>query len=272
MTADDVAFLARAPNRAAVLQALAAEPLTRGDLRDRVGASRVTVGRITADLESRGWIERSESGYRATTAGREISQAYKRFVDTLETTRHLDPLLESLPTEAFDFELSALADAEVVVPTATAPDKHLDRLARLFGQSREVRLIAHAMAPRVTAANAEAAARIGQVVRGVVTPAVIESIRANPSVRERVRKTVDCGGIVLSRRPTVPFQFGVFDDVTIVSADDDVGVPRGIVVTEAPTVRQWALETFERLQAEATELGREAFAAEAAEPGTEDDS
>jgi predicted transcriptional regulator len=188
MSADDVSFLARSPNRAAVLSALSDAPCDRGELRERVGASRVTVGRITTDLERRGWIERTGNEYRATTAGAVVVAAYERFVDVVEAADHLEPVLDMLPVSSFDFDLAVLADSEVVAPTPTSPGHHLQRLRELFAGSNEVRMVVHAVAPRVVASCYDAARRGNHVTRGVVTPDVTEAIRADEAVREQVRE------------------------------------------------------------------------------------
>ncbi|WP_435365773.1 helix-turn-helix transcriptional regulator [Haloarchaeobius sp. DYHT-AS-18] len=254
MGAEDVAFLARSPNRAAVLAALVDAPCGRAELRERVGASRVTIGRITTDLEARGWVEQNTNGYRATRAGQTVVAAYERFLDVVDATHHLEPLLEHLPVEAFDFDLSALGDAEVVVPTPTIPNQHISRLGALFEQATSVSMVVHAMSPEIVASS-HATARDGDhVTKGVVTPIVTDAILANETVAEQVREMVGEGTLELSERPSVPFQAGVYDETTVISADDEAGVPRGIVETQSPTVREWALGEFERLQADATPL------------------
>lgn len=262
MSADDVAFLTRSPNRGAVLRALAADARDRAELREVVGASRVTVGRITTDLEQRGWVERDGTAYRATKAGRVVAAAYERFLSTVDSTRRLDPVLEFLPVEAFDFDLAALADAEVVAPTPTAPGAHLARLRELFDRTDEVWMVVHAVAPRVVASQYEATRDHGYVTRGVLTPEVSEAIRANDEVCERIRAMLETGTLELAEHESVPFQVAVFDDLATISADDETGVPRGIVVSDDPAVREWVLETFERLRAEATALSPAAFAAD----------
>lgn len=272
MSADDVAFLVRSPHRAAVLAALAETSRDRAALRERVGASRVTVGRITTDLEARGWVERDGNEYVATNAGRTVVVAYERFLDTVETTRRLEPLLEFLPVEAFPFELTALADAEVVRPTPTDPGSHLTRLRELFEAATEVRMVVHAVAPRVVAAAYEATLEGDHVTHGVLTPAVSEAIRANSDVRRKVRTMLDGGGMTLYERPSVPYQVATFDETAIVSADDEAGVPRGIVVSESPAVREWVHDEFERLSADATTLTADAFGAPGGDEGGGDDT
>jgi predicted transcriptional regulator len=259
MSADDVAFLVRSPHRGAVLAALAETPADRSTLRECIGASRVTVGRITTDLEERGWVDRRGNEYVVTNAGQAVAGAFERFLDTVETTRRLEPLLEYLPLEAFGFDLAALGDAEVVRPTPTDPGRHLSRLRELFEASDEVLMVVHAVAPRVVASAYEAAMAGDHHTRGVFTPAVTEAIRANPEVRRKVRTMLERGTMEIYERPSVPYQVATFDDTAIVSADDETGVPRGIVVTESPPVRAWVAEEFDRLRADATALSPEAF-------------
>lgn len=252
MSADDVAFLIRSPNRAAVLVALSDTPRDRAALRDHVGVSRVTVGRITTDLEARGWVDRHGGEYEATNAGRSVARAYEQFLDTVETTRRLEPLLEFLPVDAFGFDLAALGDAEVVTPTPTDPGRHLTRLRELFSEATEVRMVVHAVAPRVVASSYEVSLAGDHHTSGVVTPEVLEAMRANDEVREKIRTMLERETIDLYERPSVPYQVATFDGRALVSADDEMGVPRGIVVSESPEVLEWVTAQYERLRADAT--------------------
>jgi|GEM_PF-1632176 predicted transcriptional regulator len=263
MSADDVAFLVRSPNRAAVLAELTEAPATRAELRERIGASRVTVGRITGDLVDRGWVTQTDGSYRATSAGRAVSGAYEQFRDTVETTRRLEPLLPYLPVERFDFELTALSDAELVVPDATDPSRHFTRLRELFADAVEVTMVVHAVDPEIVAAQ-EAATRAGDHhTRGVVTTDLAAAMRADEAVRDRIASAVAAGGLALSERPSVPFQAAMFEDIVAISADDEAGVPRGIVCSDAPAVRTWLRAEFERLSADATPISADSFGADA---------
>ncbi|WP_435362021.1 helix-turn-helix transcriptional regulator [Haloarchaeobius sp. DFWS5] len=259
MSHDDVEFLARSPNRAAVLCELTTGPYTRAELRDRIGASRVTVGRITTDLEARGWVEQHGTGYRTTISGEAIATAYEEFVTVTDTTHRLEPLLEFLPTDSFDFGLAALADADVVTPTPTEPGRHLSRLRDHFKSANEVTMVVHAMEPEIVASNYETAKSRDFRNRGVLTPAVVEAIRSNPTVCEQVFEMVEADELEFYERQTVPFQLGIFDETTILSADDERGVPRGIVETESAVVRAWARDAFDRLRTDATVVSAARF-------------
>ncbi|MFC7176267.1 helix-turn-helix transcriptional regulator [Halosegnis marinus] len=256
MAHDDAAFLARSPNRVAVLGALAEEPMTRRELRAETGASRVTVGRVTTDLERRDWVRRTGQRYRATAAGRAVVTAFERLLDTTATTRRLAPLFEHLPLDAFDFEVTRLRDAEVVVPTPTAPARHVDRLAELFRGAGEVWMVVHAMAPRAAAASYEAAAAGDHVTHGVVTPNVLDAIRETDEVCEQIRELLAEGAMRLHVRPAVPYQFGLYDETAALSADDD-GVPEGIVVSTDAAVTEWTRERYDALRGDATPVAPE---------------
>lgn len=247
----DVSFLCRSPNRVAVLAALAAEPCDRRTLRDRVDASRVTVGRILSDLEDRGWVRRDGTDYTATTAGRVVAAAVDDLQSTLAAADRLGPLLDHLPVEDFDFDLRALADAEVVTPTPTEPTAHVDRISALFDGASDVSMVVSSATPGVVTVNHGRVVAGDQQLDAVATPAAFEVIRDHETMATQVAEMVDTGNVQFYERETVPFQFGIFDDVTAVSADGD-GVPSGIVVSDDEAVEQWAHAVFERLRADAT--------------------
>lgn len=247
----DVAFLCRSPNRVAVLSALAAEPCDRLTLRETVGASRVTVGRILSDLEARGWVRRDGTDYTATTAGRVVATAVDDLRATLAATETLDPLLDHLPVEAFDFDLRVLADAEVIVPTPADPTAHIDRLTALFDGASHVSMVVHSATPGVVTANHGRVVAGDQQLEAITTPAAFEVIRGHETMAGQVAEIVETGAARFYERETVPFQFGIFDGVTAISADGD-GLPVGIVVSGDERVEAWGRETIERLRDDAT--------------------
>lgn len=250
MQLDDIAFLARSSNRVEVLSALVDEPCDRRALRERVSASRVTVGRILTDLEDRGWVRGEGTDYVPTAMGRVVERSFDELRTTLATAAHLGPLLDYLPLDAFDFDLGALADAEVVQPTVSEPSAHVDYLASLFREADDVTMVVRGVSPRTVAANHERVVAGQQTLDAVVTPDVFEAARANEEVAEMVAELFDSDAVRFFERETVPFQFAIYDETTIVSADDEA--PQGIVVTDSEAVRDWARETAERLRAGST--------------------
>ena len=57
---DDVDFLTRSEHRVTVLETLADEPHEYTELKDLTGVSRVTLGRLLAQFEEKGWIVENE--------------------------------------------------------------------------------------------------------------------------------------------------------------------------------------------------------------------
>lgn len=254
MQLEDVAFLVRSPNRVAVLSALVEEPCDRRTLRETVGASRVTVGRIVSDLEDRGWVRREGTDYVATTAGRVVDRSVDDLLATLTATDALDSVLEHLPIDAFDFDIRELADAEVVVPTPAEPTAHVDRLTTLFSEASDVSMVAHSMTPSVVAANYERVIAGEQCFDAIVTPDVVEAVRTHDEVASMVAEMFAVDGFRFHQRETVPLQFGVFDGTTAISVDDG-GIPKGVAVSDSAAVERWGVDTLERLRAEATPVG-----------------
>jgi predicted transcriptional regulator len=81
---DTIEYLARSDHRVEVLDAIRTTPRTREEIRDLTDASRVTAGRIIADLEDRGWIVRRGTEYEATTSGRFVAREFSRLMRNLE--------------------------------------------------------------------------------------------------------------------------------------------------------------------------------------------
>ncbi|ELZ23340.1 hypothetical protein C477_02294 [Haloterrigena salina JCM 13891] len=82
----------------------------------------------------------------------------------------------------------------------------------------------------------------------VVHSATLEStLRSEPEYRElvaEIRAHEACTMRVADRELT--YYLGLFDDVVQIGVEDDDGIPRALVETDAAEIRAWAAETYER--------------------------
>lgn len=243
---DAVAFLARAPNRAALLDALRRDgPLDRRALRDRFDAARTTLGRNLDALEERGWVTTDDGGYAVTPAGAAVADDFAALRDTAEAAGRLQPALEWLTADAFPATLDAFADAAVVTADGGDPYAPVNRHVAALRSAERVRCLLP-----VVGLNALDAAR--ERVRAgesehelVVDSTVADVLRSDPSYAPGVEELAASDRVAVHVcDDDVPFYLGVLDDLVQVGVSDDDGVPRALVETDDAAARAWAAETY----------------------------
>ena len=257
-TLEDIEFLARSPNRIAVLDALCAGARERSTLLESIGMSRVTLGRCLAELEERGWIERDGHEYALTPLGELVIRAFGMLRETVATTRKLDAVIEWLPTAHLGFDLTRLADAEITVPTSADPYMLIRRSAVRLGEADDVRVVSHAMAAETLEANWRATTEGTQTFEAVFESDAIAVAAKDPGMRAHLRELLECErAAIYVYEGGIPYVMVITDDVVMFGLSDDEGTPRAIVETDDDTVYSWAEATIEDYREASRSLARE---------------
>jgi predicted transcriptional regulator len=252
---EEIEFLALSSNRVEVLQLLAAEPHSRGDLAAETGASQATLGRIIADFEERSWIQRTGGEYVATATGRIVADGFTDLLDILETERSLRNIVQYLPTDAMEFDLRHLADATITVPSQTRPNAPVQRLLDLLRDAEEVRTFSHAFNDQTIQVVQERVAAGEQRFSGVFSPGAIDALTADDRLQSRLETLrAESDASLRVRSDGVPLAVMIADDVVHMLLRDDNGVLQASLDTTAPAVREWAIETFDTYWASAEPL------------------
>lgn len=253
-------FLSRSPSRIAVLQALREQPSTRDDLREALDASRTTLIRVLTDLEDRGWIEASDRRYDLTPEGSFLADEITRLLENLETAQRLDGALAWLPVETFDFELQRLADAEVVTLRWNDPASMRLLAERLEGADR-VRSVATTVSREVADMLRTLTVEQAGSYEGVLSGAVLETIRGHPVLREQFQEVLASGRATLHRyegdRP-LPMLMVIDDEVAVCNHGSD-GPQMEAILTRDPGVRSWGETYVDELRADARPVSAEVF-------------
>lgn len=248
-------FLARSENRVAVLFALEGASLERAEVMEATDTSQVTVGRILADFEERGWLTRADGNYKLTAIGAMVAESLASFLDALDAGTHLQPVAEHLPTEAFDFELARLASATIIQPGPADPNAAMRTAARQVADSDHLRVLTHGFSTLVTDVLADRV-EAGEVrVEAVFAPEVYEAMLSAPDVTENLERLLAADDATLYRTDgEVPHILAIFDDGLGMGVDDDMGRPVAVLDVSDAVVRDWAIETFEHYRSNATEV------------------
>lgn len=245
---EDVQFLSRSAHRVAVLEELSAGPRAREELREATGASAPTIGRVLGDFEERGWAVRDGWAYALTEPGAFVAEHFSTLLDRLSTERRLRDVWHMLPGELDRFDLDLVADAVVTTTEPGDPYAPANRCASFYPKTDRVRgLDAALTAPHNFDALAELI-RDGLHVEFILPPAVSANLMSSYPESERTMRESD--NVTTWWSDELPmYRVIVFDDrVGVGGYDPDSGVLAVYVDSDAPELREWAIDTFERFR------------------------
>jgi predicted transcriptional regulator len=238
---EEIAFLARSPYRVRVLEALASRPFDRHALQEATDVPRVTLGRVLDALQERGWIRQRGKEYTISPVGTLVVEAFEPLVASVRTARKLRPIVEWFPTRELDFDLVHLADATITVPSRNNPLLPVRRGIERLQSADEVRLLSSVVVPEALEANRLATIQASQRFEAVFTTGAVETILDDPEMARRFAELLAAGRADVYRFDgDVPCVVAVLDGVVGRGLEDDQGLPRALIETEDPSVRDWA--------------------------------
>lgn len=259
---EDVAYLTRSPQRVAALRELADGPQTRTDLAEATGASRVTVGRTLGGFTDRGWVRRDGDTYRVTPLGRLVAEDLDRLLDAAAVGQRFRDVLALLPTDAIDVDFRAFADATVTYAEPADPTGPARRYAALMADAETVRVLSRTAKPAAIRYHREAVSDSEQSFAVVHTAGAFDAVTADAEMTAWLRDIAASGqGEHYRTDAEVPVDLMVADDTTVLMLTDDDGTRPAVVESDDPTVREWALDTFERYRRDATPVDAEELGA-----------
>lgn len=253
---DHVQFLAASPNRVALLRLLADGPRRPTTLTDAGSFSRSTVHRNLDAFVDRGWAEKSCGRYALTTIGRRVLSSYESLLDTIDAV-HNDPFFEHLNAPVADLPVSALDDATVVAASAGSPHAPLIHYADALSAVETDAF--YAVSPIVSQLINDASERFvedGTDIELVIDESVLEASRSEYSDALAAARQAENLTIFVAVEP-VSFGLSIFDDRAFVGAYDDAGRLQAILDGTSDSLRDWAMERFRELRADAVRLDRD---------------
>jgi len=259
---DEIAFLANSENRVAVLRLLVAEPLNHDEIRDRIGASRVTTARILREMEERDWVARSGQECAITPTGEWVCGAFTRLVDEVEAERRLREPLQWLPPDLLTFDVKRLRDAEIVVLEESDATAIIRRILEIRRESDRIRGLTRTVAPVFIETDWESTVHGDTQLDMVVTPDVLDTVRSHPTAAEQLREMLEEPDVHVSVYEDVPISVGIYDGEVGIDLTDEQGVVKAGLVTENEAVREWAVDLFETCRDEARSVAPDELAAD----------
>ena len=259
----EVEFLARSENRVAVLQLLATDARTRGELGEATGASQATLGRILDDFRARSWVRREAEGYVATATGQLLAEGLTDLLETVETEQKLRDIVPYLPTAALGFDLTQFADATITVPTQTRPTAPLQRVLERMRGAETLRAVSHTLNERSLAVIMDRVTAGEQSFEGVFAEAAIETLATDEESWTALTDLAASDAARLwVRSGDVPLAATVSDGAVTFLLRDDDGLVQAAVETERSAVRGWVTDTIDRYRETATPFTPAAYTAD----------
>lgn len=252
----DIEFLTRSEHRVQALRVLAEEPLTRGELSERTGASASTVGRILDAFESRQWVAKDGTSFEATQLGRHVHVGVQTLIGRMASERQLRPIWPHLPPEvAVELPFELLGDATVSVSSPDAPYRPIDRLLELLEGTSRFRFVGFELA-------------LFEVCRDELRDHILDGMTAEvvdpPEISEHLITTYPefCETVFATGRVTVrphddlpEYGLSLFDErVAVCVYDRSSGTMVGLIDTDDPEVYAWAEDRFRAYWDEASTL------------------
>jgi len=258
---DQIQFLAASKNRVQVLEYLSEAPADREELNEQTGISRPTLSRVLTGLEDQHWISQRGSECEITPLGELLADEFESLVESVETMQRLDGVIEYLPTDEFDFELTRLRDATITRPTRTDPGAPLRRAGELVDGADEFRFLTNTVVSPLAETLREQTVRGELTVVGVITDELLDVVGGSPEFGELTRETIESGHAEFYRYGGAVSQtLGLADGTTaaITQVDED-GYQRAQIETDDERVRSWVASTIEEARRESEPIPAEAF-------------
>lgn len=251
---DEIAFLANSENRVAVLQLLAEGPRNHDEIRDRIGASRVTTARILREFEEREWIARTGQECTLTPTGEWVCDEFTRLLDELAAERRLRESLQWLPSDLLTFDVRRLRDAERIVLEESDATAIIRRILEFRRSSDRIRGISRTVAPVFIENDWESTVQGDTHLDQVVTPDALDTIRAHPTAAEQLREMLEQPDVDVSVTEDIPISVSIVDGSVGIDLADEQGVVKRGLVSADDAVHEWAVDLFETCREEARQV------------------
>lgn len=263
---DEIEFLANSENRVAVLRLLAEGPRSHDEIRDRVGASRVTTARILREFEEREWITRTGQECTLTPAGEWVCEEFTRLLDEMAAERRLREPLQWLPADLLTFDIRRLRDAELIRREESDATAIIRRILEFRRSSDHIRGISRTVAPVFIENDWESTVEGDTHLVQVVTPDALETILAHPTAAEQLREMLEQPNVAVFVTGDIPLSVSIVDGSVGIDLADDQGVVKGGLVSVDDAVYEWAVDLFETCREEARQVAPDEIAVDHTTP------
>lgn len=241
-----VNFLTQSPVRVAILKHLSdADRLRKSELKERFDVSQVTLTRNLDALEERAWIRNHVREYELLPSGELIVDAVETMLETVEFVESIQPFLRWFPEDELEFDVTALADATVVVAESTNPYAPVNRHIEAMKTVDRFRCLLPVVGlPAMTVARETILERdTHQEI--IYSPEVQSTLQSDPQYRELLEDMHGCDNCRMRvAESEIRYYLGLCEERIQIGVQDDDGVPQALVETDRDAIREWATRTY----------------------------
>jgi predicted transcriptional regulator len=254
---DDIDFLSRSITRFELILLLDNhDKLSKTEIANHCTGVRTTRQRNLDALEERGWITSNEGGeYRITPCGEMIVDDFVSLLDTFELANELAEFFRWMPSEAFDLDPRALADAQVTVANSHDPYAAVNKHVEVLKTTTKFRALLPVVGRDALEVRWRQHQRAEIQDNIVVSTGVADVLESDSSYSSMVNDMLESECLEIhTHEEELPYFIGIYDELLHIGVGDGEGVPRALVETDSREVRDWAERKFEQYRMQATPL------------------
>jgi predicted transcriptional regulator len=247
--------------RSDLLAALETGPLSKTELVDRLDVSRSTVDRAVRELESYGFVRRTDGGVALAGSGRLVGRAVDRFERRLSELAQLQVLLEFVDTDDFALPAVVFESSDVYMNDRYEAENVASAIPPRIRNAERIDAVSKALSSTRSAKTIyEAIVEEGVTFRSVYAVSMASFIKAwGSEERRRMAETGNYEAYVTQRDVPVSvfnFTFADREEIAIFVYDDQSNLI-GVVVNDDPEAVAWGREVYRDYRADAFEITAE---------------
>lgn len=253
---EDVQFLTGSCHRAEILRVLCTAPYRPTDLCDRVDVTRTTVQRVLAGFLDRQWVVKSDGRYRATLTGQRVLDRLDELHEEIERARELGPLAAHVGQLGDALPETALTEGDVTATAEQGPLAVVDEFVEWFeaGAGGHVRALSPVVARTFNDVAAELLEADTTIDLVIDRTALEQSTEAFPAATRRGVEDDNVDVFVSPERLSTGL--AVRPASTCLVVYDDDSSPKAMLQSEDESVRDWAVDYYRRVEAQAEPLAK----------------
>lgn len=230
-------------------------PHRKCELADVVAESRSTIDRAIRELETAGFVARSDEGYRTTLAGELALAEHERHTDRVEGLSELRDTLSELPADV-PLDGALFEDPDVAFPTRHSPNEPVEALEEILSEAERVSVFGSGVIPKSVGVFRQRIVEEGMTADFVLTEGVVEWLLTRR--QDDLLAILECENASVAKTSADQlFSLLVADSGekrTVAVALYDEGNVLGIVSNDTRQAVEWAEFRFERAKAAAQAL------------------
>lgn len=240
-TINDIEFLTRSKARVDILKQIAdAKTMTGRELKQQSNVSRTTVQRNLDALVDKGWTTRTHDEYSISTCGDLIITKLDAFIDELHNINRLQPFLKWTSLSELDIDVTHLSDANVVVSSPSNPYAPVNKHVEALNTADDIRVILPSVGRDALEVTSRRVREQGAHCEAIVQHNCINVLRDDPAYRRHLDQLPDTTNFrIYEYDDEIPYYLGLIDDLVQIGVEDDDGIPRALIETRKPAVRNW---------------------------------